>query len=108
MSVMRQNIVQSPPQVDYVASAAAQTPPSPAQPRLPPSQPGCRGGHQMVMDNQSQTIYLFGGWDGRQDLGDFWSYHIPNAKWTLLSANTEQDGGPSPRKEKQIFYHYFL
>ena len=32
-----------------------------------------------------------------RDLGDFWKYHIPTEKWTLISANTENDGGPSPR-----------
>ena len=30
-----------------------------------------------------QTIYLFGGWDGNQDLADFWSYHIPTNRLVL-------------------------
>ncbi|KAL0278114.1 UNVERIFIED_CONTAM: hypothetical protein PYX00_000022 [Menopon gallinae] len=59
--------------------------------------PGMRGGHQMCIDSYTETIYLFGGWDGDQDMNDFWSYHIPSHKWTLISRNTEADGGPSPR-----------
>ena len=62
-----------------------------------PVQPGCRGGHQLVIDSTNQTLYLFGGWDGNRDLADLWAYHIPSAKWTLLSLDTEADGGPSPR-----------
>ncbi|KAG8227240.1 hypothetical protein J437_LFUL003971 [Ladona fulva] len=52
-------------------------------------QPGMRGGHQMVMDPAAQSLYLFGGWDGNQDLSDLWSYHIPSRQWTLLSVDTE-------------------
>lgn len=62
-----------------------------------PVQPGCRGGHQMVIDSGNQMLYLFGGWDGNRDLNDFWSFHIPTSKWRLLSMDTEADGGPSPR-----------
>jgi len=59
--------------------------------------PGMRGGHQMCVDAMTETIFLFGGWDGTQDLADFWSFHIPTQKWTLISANTAEDGGPSAR-----------
>lgn len=38
-----------------------------------------------------ETIYLFGGWDGCQDLSDFWSYNISACHWTCLSTNTESD-----------------
>ncbi|XP_071748864.1 muskelin isoform X2 [Lepeophtheirus salmonis] len=62
-------------------------------------QPQPRGGHQMVMDTTHQCIYLFGGWNGQQNLSDFWHIDVssPNERWTLLSKNTELDGGPSPR-----------
>ena len=63
----------------------------------PCQRPGMRGGHQMCMDVNTETIYLFGGWDGVQDLNDLWSYHVPSNTWTLLSKDTEEDGGPSPR-----------
>ncbi|KAL1110452.1 hypothetical protein AAG570_007983, partial [Ranatra chinensis] len=59
--------------------------------------PGMRGGHQMCLDPYGETIYLLGGWDGHQDLSDLWSYHIPSNRWTLISSDTEADGGPSAR-----------
>ena len=55
------------------------------------TKPSMRGGHQMSIDIDGETIYLFGGWDGNQDLADFWAYSIPNATWTLLSKNTENE-----------------
>ncbi|XP_069681633.1 muskelin [Periplaneta americana] len=60
-------------------------------------QPGMRGGHQMCMDPYTETIYLFGGWDGNQDLSDLWAYHVPSHKWTLITKDTEAEGGPSAR-----------
>jgi hypothetical protein len=59
--------------------------------------PCLRGGHQMVIDPENGVIYLFGGWDGEKDLGDFWSYSIPNNNWHKISDNTELQGGPCPR-----------
>ncbi len=56
-----------------------------------PTKPSMRGGHQMCIDIDGETIYLFGGWDGNQDLGDFWAYNIITGKWTLLSKNTENE-----------------
>ncbi|XP_023228527.1 muskelin-like [Centruroides sculpturatus] len=44
-----------------------------------------------------EMIYLFGGWDGMQDLADLWSYHIPSGEWTCLSRDTQNENGPSPR-----------
>ncbi|KAK7873640.1 hypothetical protein R5R35_009328 [Gryllus longicercus] len=76
------------------------------------TQPGMRGGHQMCMDPYNETIYLFGGWDGNQDLSDLWAYHVPTKKWTLVSKDTEAEGGPSARschkvcldpEQRQIF-----
>ena len=70
--------------------------------QAPPIQPSARGGHQLVMDPGSQNIYLFGGWDGNQDLADFWVYSVTAAKWTLISSNTEADGGPPSRSCKRL------
>ena len=53
--------------------------------------PGMRGGHQMCIDAHTETVYLFGGWDGNQDMSDFWSYHVPSRKWTLISRDTEAE-----------------
>ncbi|XP_054163494.1 muskelin-like isoform X2 [Oppia nitens] len=60
-------------------------------------QPGMRGGHQMCIDCCSQIIYLFGGWDGTQDLADLWSYDIGAKEWCCISRNTCLEGGPSAR-----------
>ncbi|XP_066283972.1 muskelin-like [Branchiostoma lanceolatum] len=59
--------------------------------------PGMRGGHQMVIDANTETIYLFGGWDGSQDLSNLWEYSVPASRWTCLSKDTEKDDGPSAR-----------
>src|ERR1700733_12821726 len=59
--------------------------------------PSPRGGHACAFDAAHGTLYIFGGWDGNQDLGDFWAYSIPAARWTRLSANAAAEGGPSPR-----------
>lgn len=45
----------------------------------------------MCIDSYSETVYLFGGWDGNQDMSDFWSYHVPTHKWTLISRDTESE-----------------
>uniref|UniRef100_T1J0F1 Muskelin N-terminal domain-containing protein n=1 Tax=Strigamia maritima TaxID=126957 RepID=T1J0F1_STRMM len=61
------------------------------------NRPGMRGGHQMCIDVNTETIYLFGGWDGMQDLADLWSYHVPTGEWSCLFKDTEAEGGPSAR-----------
>lgn len=43
----------------------------------------------MVLDPIAEVLYLFGGWDGNQDLADLWSYDISTYKWTLICKNTE-------------------
>ncbi|EMR11840.1 hypothetical protein PNEG_00263 [Pneumocystis murina B123] len=74
--------------------------------------PGVRGGHQMCIDQEERTIYLFGGWDGYKDLSDFWSYSIKYNTWKKISDDTSLQNGPSPRschkicfdsKEKKIY-----
>ncbi|KAK0090010.1 hypothetical protein PV325_004143 [Microctonus aethiopoides] len=59
--------------------------------------PGMRGGHQMVIDSAGETLYLFGGWGGHQDLSDLWSYNIKTGKWSLICKDTEKVGGPGTR-----------
>ncbi|XP_067122078.1 muskelin [Centruroides vittatus] len=71
--------------------------PSPKEPGVIENRPGMRGGHQMCIDVYTEMIYLFGGWDGMQDLADLWSYHIPSGEWTCLSRDTQNENGPSPR-----------
>lgn len=43
----------------------------------------------MVLDPIAEVLYLFGGWDGNQDLSDLWSYDIAAGKWTLICKDTE-------------------
>ncbi|XP_026673442.1 muskelin isoform X4 [Ceratina calcarata] len=61
------------------------------------SKPGMRGGHQMVLDPIAELLYLFGGWDGNQDLSDLWVYNIASNKWSLICKDAEAMGGPSAR-----------
>ncbi|KAI7900702.1 Muskelin N-terminus-domain-containing protein [Cokeromyces recurvatus] len=66
--------------------------------------PSARGGHQMCIDIKDKKIYLFGGWNGTQDLSDFWYYDIRQNQWHLISMNTENQGGPSPRSCHKICF----
>jgi muskelin len=66
--------------------------------------PSSRGGHQMCIDAAEGIIYMFGGWDGKKNLDDLWSYSIVEERWKLLSSSTEHDGGPGPRScHKMVF-----
>lgn len=59
--------------------------------------PSGRGGHQMCFDVERGIAYLFGGWDGKRDLCDFWSYSVAHRRWRLISRDTRATGGPGPR-----------
>jgi hypothetical protein len=66
--------------------------------------PSGRGGHQMELDVEKGILWLFGGWDGKQDLADLWAYHIREERWRCVSRDTRQQGGPSPRScHKMVF-----
>lgn len=70
------------------------------------SMPGPRGGHQMVCDPTTHSLYLLGGWDGSRDLGDFWMYQpAPVDRWTCLSLDTRKEGGPGPRSCHKMVLH---
>lgn len=44
----------------------------------------------------AETVYLFGGWDGTQDLADFWAYSVQENQWACISRDTEKEvRGPS-------------
>lgn len=38
-----------------------------------------------------ETVYLFGGWDGTQDLADFWAYSVQENQWACISRDTEKE-----------------
>ncbi|XP_022109692.1 muskelin-like [Acanthaster planci] len=61
------------------------------------AKPGKRGGHQMCIDVDTETVYLYGGWDGVQDLSDFWAFSVATGQWTCLFRDTAKEGGPSAR-----------
>ena len=48
---------------------------------------------QLLLTVHTETIYLYGGWDGNQDLADLWGYHIPTQQWNCVSKNTEEEVG---------------
>lgn len=50
-----------------------------------------------MLDSARGIMYLFGGWDGQQDLDDFWAYSIPTGRWIRLSANVKDEDGPTAR-----------
>lgn len=39
----------------------------------------------------TETVYLFGGWDGTQDLADFWAYSVQENQWLCISRDTEKE-----------------
>lgn len=66
--------------------------------------PGMRGGHQLIIDSANCVMYLFGGWDGFEDLSDLWCYNIKRNSWTLIHERAENFGGPSPRSCHKMVY----
>ena len=68
--------------------------------------PSKRGGHAMCMDVEQGLIYLFGGYDGRKSLDDFWVYNVREERWRVISISSskEEKNGPGPRAcHKMIF-----
>jgi muskelin len=60
--------------------------------------PSPRGGHSLCIDTQNGMIYLYGGWDGEKNVGDFWRYDIKNAGWRLLDQDPNGPGELSCHK----------
>lgn len=60
--------------------------------------PKPRGGHQMIIAESS--IYLHGGWDGNEDIDDFWTYDLNTKEWSRLISH-----GPSPRSCHKLVWH---
>uniref|UniRef100_A0A3Q3NE02 Muskelin 1, intracellular mediator containing kelch motifs n=1 Tax=Mastacembelus armatus TaxID=205130 RepID=A0A3Q3NE02_9TELE len=62
--------------------------------------PKCNKGtsaQEINRDDMNKTVYLFGGWDGTQDLADFWAYSVQENQWACISRDTEKENGPSAR-----------
>lgn len=57
-----------------------------------------------MVDAKRRLIYLYGGWDGYQDLSDLWVFNIEDDQWTLLCERSELSNGPTPRScHKMVF-----
>ncbi|CAL1706336.1 unnamed protein product [Somion occarium] len=72
-------------------------------PRIKPSP---RGGHAMCLDRANGLIYMFGGWDGRKSLDDFWVMNVRERQWRLISTSRNSSGDihPGPRAcHKMVF-----
>lgn len=67
--------------------------------------PAPRGGHAMCIDPVNNMVYLFGGWDGKKSLDDFWVYDVQQDKWRVLSHNTSaEQNAPGARScHKMVF-----
>ncbi|KAJ2162293.1 hypothetical protein GGF46_000784 [Coemansia sp. RSA 552] len=59
--------------------------------------PPARGGHQMCVDEDSRVAYLYGGWDGTNNLDDLWRLDMTTGKWLCISTSTRDQDGPGPR-----------
>lgn len=66
--------------------------------------PCMRGGHQMCIDSDAGLIYLLGGWNGTQDLSDFWVYNIDQETWRCISKDTARQNGPGARSCHKICF----
>lgn len=73
--------------------------------RMDTQGPSARGGHQLLWDPNSQQLFLLGGWDGKRDLADFWSFDPRNRAWNLISMNVEKEGGPCARSCHKAVLH---
>ena len=51
----------------------------------------------MCIDSIHGIIYMFGGWDGKDELSDLWAYDVKSKQWNCIAADTSLVGGPSAR-----------
>ncbi|KZT29147.1 hypothetical protein NEOLEDRAFT_1128727 [Neolentinus lepideus HHB14362 ss-1] len=67
--------------------------------------PSKRSAHAMCMDEDNGVVYLLGGWDGQENLDDFWAYDVNEDTWRLLSQNTsEERNGPGRRSCHKVVF----
>lgn len=62
----------------------------PPWPALVPPDPPARRAQATAYDARNRVIYMHGGWDGIQDLADFWAYDVRAREWTMISPDTSQ------------------
>jgi len=66
--------------------------------------PPARSGHTAVVYKDS--MYIFGGWNGRTSLSDFYSYHFETKTWKKI----DSQGIPPPKRRMQstVVYNDYL
>eukprot|EP00912_Choanoflagellata_sp_UC4_P001633 UC4_evm6s1043 len=67
-----------------------------------PVVPGTRSAQSMYFDTTARKIYLFGGWNGTNNLCDFWMFDLTDSRWTRISSDCNEDGGPSGRSNHEM------
>lgn len=65
--------------------------------------PGNRGGHQIVVDSKSKLFYMYGGWDGYQDLTDMWIFNMQSKEWSVVRDPGNGEWPNSRSCHKMIF-----
>ncbi len=66
--------------------------------KQPNTSPCARRHHKMVYDPNTETVILFGGWNGGSALNDTWQWDGTN--WSLI----DTEDSPSPRTEPMTAY----
>eukprot|EP00731_Ephydatia_muelleri_P000964 Em0001g964a len=56
-----------------------------------------KGAEQAMEQAAEEVLYMFGGWDGDQDLGDLWRFDVERGTWECVCSDTSLVGGPCPR-----------
>ncbi|KAJ3300279.1 Muskelin 1, intracellular mediator containing kelch motif [Borealophlyctis nickersoniae] len=81
---------------DYISEC----PYRPIWKRIVPAESGPRSCHKICFDPKMKQIYTLGRYvdpDSRPNVNlecDFWRFDVVLAKWTRISSNTAQEGGP--------------
>jgi len=64
------------------------------------SEPGPRGNPTLVFQQKTNSIFLFGGWNGKHALNDLWCLDMNEWEWQNLTQQIEEKGDwPSPRTD---------
>jgi len=58
----------------------------------------------MTIDPDNGVVYLLGGWNGSEDLADFWSFDIRKQRWKCIAKDTRTSKGPGPRSCHKITF----
>ena len=68
------------------------------------SVPTQRSAHSAVLVQDTDTMYVFGGWERVVPKNDLWTFHLPSKSWQCLCQGDDTTKGPSPRRAHVSFY----